>query len=534
LPDEDASVSDPSPSERILSLAEQILSTIEQPKDHWEVAAHLEVSGIRDIDARQDFGCRDVFELARRIVALAGEIAVPSTQRPPRRPTLPWRFVKAYADGLLFSMPMVAQIFAMLLFGYSLWAWVGFSLREATAIGLGTVTSFIATGGFAQALSRRGYFYMQQKEDILAKRVSYRILLVGMLAVVAIGLLFFLGNLVFEFLPPDMEFLAQLYYFLLSVLWLSFSILYMLKRQLLFTGITVVSILAVHFVILFFRWEVIPAHSLGLGVAILLSLVSGWIILQRQAKHAGREYAGSELPRPSMLVYATGPYFWYGMLFFAFLFADRIVAWSADTGRGLLPYFIWFDSRYEMGMDWALFCFVLTVGVLEFTIQEFSERIIPAERMARADEVGHFNRRFTRFYYNHLALFLVVSLLTILGARMGVNLLRTSQVFPFVEGFFTPVAESVFWWAAIGYVFLVFGLFNSIFLFALSRPAFVLRSLTPALLLNLAVGFILSRAVSYELAVVGLTAGSFAFLIISSFYARRTFRRLDYYYYSAY
>jgi hypothetical protein len=320
----------------------------------------------------------------------------------------------------------------------------------------------------------------------------------------------------------------------LSALWLSFSILYMLKRQLLFTAITVVSILAVHFVILFFGWEVIPAHSLGLGVAILLSLVSGWIILQRQAKHAGREYAGSELPRPSMLVYATGPYFWYGMLFFAFLFADRIIAWSADTGRGLLPYFIWFDSRYEMGMDWALFCFVLTVGVLEFTIQEFSERIIPAERMARADEVGHFNRRFTRFYYNHLALFLVVSLLTILGARMGVNLLRTSQVFPFVEGFFTPVAESVFWWAAIGYVFLVFGLFNSIFLFALSRPAFVLRSLTPALLLNLAVGFILSRAVSYELAVVGLTAGSFAFLLISSFYARRTFRRLDYYYYSAY
>ena len=32
----------------------------------------------------------------------------------------------------------------------------------------------------------------------------------------------------------------------------------------------------------------------------------------------------------------------------AYLFVDRILAWSSETGRGYLPYCIWFDARYEL------------------------------------------------------------------------------------------------------------------------------------------------------------------------------------------
>jgi O-antigen/teichoic acid export membrane protein len=422
----------------------------------------------------------------------------------------------------------------MLLFGYSLWAWVDFTLREATAIGLGTVMSFLVTGGFTQAIARRGLFYLHQKEDILTKKVSYRFFLVGLITAVALGLLFFLVNLVFEMLSPDMAFYAQLYYFMLSVLWLSFSILYMLRQQLLFTLITAIGIIVVHIAILLMKWHMIAAQSLGLGAAIALSLLAGWVILHRRAKRAEADFAVTEMPRLSMVVYAVAPYFFYGMLYFAFLFADRLIAWSSDTGRGLIPYFIWFDSRYELGMDWALLCFVLIVGVLEFTIEEFSERIVPAEQAARADGFEAFNQRFTRFYYSHLALFLAVSVVSVFGAFLGMIYLRDTGLFPFIQFFFDPLTEWVFWWASAGYVFLVWGLLNSIFLFALSRPAFVLRSMTPALVLNVVVGFILSRAVSYDWAVIGLTVGSLAFMLISGYYARRTFRKLDYFYYSAY
>lgn len=522
------------PNGQIRPLAEKVLSEIEQPKDHWEVTAHLEVSGIRDIDAQQDFGCADVFELAKRIMELAQEIKPARLHRPLKQAPLAWRFVKGYLKGLLFSMPMAAQIFAMILFGYSLWAWIDFSLRQATAIALGTITSFMVTGGFSQAIGRRGLFYIHQGEDILTKKVCYRFFLAGLATIVSVGLFLYLTNLVFEFLPWDMAFYAQFYYFFLSVLWLSFSILYMLRQQFLITLITVVGILFVHLVFLFTRWGMLTAHGLGLGTAVLLSLIAGWAILHRRAKRAEREYTGSELPRSSMLVYATASYFCYGVLYFTFLFSDRILAWTGATGRGFLPYFIWFNTPYELGMDWALFSFVLTVGVLEFTIQEFSDRIIPAEQVAPADRIGNFNRRVTRFYYTHLALFVAIAIFSVLGAYWGMVFLRQSGVFPFIEVFFNPITKLVFWWAAIGYVFMVWGLFNNIFFFALSRPGFVLRSLAPALLLNLVIGFILSRAFHYELAVVGLTVGSLAFMLISSFYARRAFKQMDYYYYAAY
>lgn len=517
----------------IRPLARALLSRIDAPKDHWEVAAHLEVSGIRDADVRDEYGCADVFALAQEIMALATEVT-PRPGRPPKRPApLAWRFVKGYVSGLLFAMPMAAQTFFMILFGYSLWAWIEFSMDEATAIALGTVASFIVTGGFTQAISRRGMFYIHQHEDILTRAVSYRMTAAAVVMVVVVGVFLFVANLLFEMLPVPLVMLAELYFFMLSLLWLSISILYMLRRQLMCAAILSFALLVVHVPILLFRVPMVLAHTLGLVTAIALSFFAGWLILTRRAKRARRDYAGAALPRPSILVYATAAYFWYGLLYFAFLFADRVIAWSSESGRGVLPYFIWFDSRYELGMDWALLCFVLTVGILEFTIEEFSDRIIPGAQAIRADDAAAFNRTFTRFYYGHLTLFALAALGAILMSFWGLILLGTAGVFPFIEVFFNAVTRSVFWWAALGYVFLVLGLFNSVFLFALSRPFFVLRALGAGFALNVVVGFVLSRVVSYELAVVGLTVGSCAFMLLSSLYARRAFNRLDYYYYSA-
>ena len=46
------------------------------------------------------------------------------------------------------------------------------------------------------------------------------------------------------------------------------------------------------------------------------------------------------------------PYFAYGLVYFSFLFADRIMAW---TGRAdYRQYFFWFQADYEVGLNWAL------------------------------------------------------------------------------------------------------------------------------------------------------------------------------------
>ena len=94
------------PADPITALAERILAEAGTPKDHWEVAAQLEVSGIRDVDARTGFGCPDVFELARRVHAATKTIAASPARAAPRQSPLLWRFVRAYVAGLLFCMPM--------------------------------------------------------------------------------------------------------------------------------------------------------------------------------------------------------------------------------------------------------------------------------------------------------------------------------------------------------------------------------------------------------------------------------------------
>lgn len=515
------------------SLIEELLVRSGRPKDAWEVAAHLEVSGIRDPDAAH-YGHPDVFAMAEAVYdSVRGSALASRNGVPERRLPLPFRFVRDYLKGLLFAMPMAAQVFGMILFGYALWAWIGFDNKIGTGIALGTIGSFLVTGGFAQAIGRRGLFYWHQDEPTLMRRVTYRFLRRGFLTVAAVGLLLALVNVLLELLPADMAFYAALYYALMASLWLFFSVLYMLQRQLLFTSITVIAILAVHAVMLLTDWGMIAAHCVGLLIASALSAVSGWRILRRLCR-TERAHVTIRLPRDSILLYATAPYFLYGVAYFGFLFTDRLLAWSSDTGRGLLPYFIWFDTRYELGMDWALFSFILSVGVLEFTIREFSERINSLEKHFSGAQRAEFDRQLTRFYYGHLLLFLVVAVGSIVLSYWGMNWLRDTGWFPFIGVFFNPITEKVFWWASIGYVFLVWALFNSVFLFALSRPKRVLSALGIGLAANLSVGFLMSRLVGFEMAVVGVTVGSLVFLLVSTFHVSRAYQRLDYYYYSAY
>ena len=62
---------------------------------------------------------------------------------------------------------------------------------------------------------------------------------------------------------------AELYYVLLSALWLCFSVLYTLRREALLALIVVLGLLAVHFAILLLRWHMVAAHCLGIVVAMV-------------------------------------------------------------------------------------------------------------------------------------------------------------------------------------------------------------------------------------------------------------------------
>jgi len=75
---------------------------------------------------------------------------------------------------------------------------------------------------------------------------------------------------------------------------------------------------------------------------------------------------------------------------------------------------------------------------------------------------------------------------------------------------------------------------NAVFFLSLSRPRFVLRAIGVGFVVNVVVGFLLSRIVVYYYSVLGLVAGGVVFGLLSTWYAWRVMDELDYYYYSSY
>ena len=247
-----------------------------------------------------------------------------------------------------------------------------------------------------------------------------------------------------------------------------------------------------------------------------------------------KEYLTSSLPRFEVIYFENYRYFLYGFLYFLFLFLDRILAWSA--GPPPPTYIIWFKTPYELGMDWALLSLILTVGSLEYSINSFSKLLIPKQKELAIPKVKKFNKYFFSFYLRQLVILIIIGIISIFVAYYGIMLIKPyGKEYSIINDFFSSqITFKVFWIASIGYLLLSIGLLHTLFFFTLARPRYVIYSMIIAVLVNFTVGYIFSRTMHYEDAVFGLAVGALVFAIASGILAVRFFRKLDYYYYSAY
>lgn len=287
----------------------------------------------------------------------------------------------------------------------------------------------------------------------------------------------------------------------------------------------------------------------AIGLGIVASAVWGAIGLRRLAADTPKELERARLPRPRTLVALTAPFFIYGFLYFCLLFLDQLVAWSADGTPGF-P--IFFRRAYELGLNWALLSLLLTVALLDAVVHSFARLVIPTQKRFLARDVPRHNRFSERFYAKQLALFTLVALASGAVTYEGILLLRRleengtigtafgGRILPSgpngpLEAFFAdPITTKVFFWAALGYALLVWGLMNAAVLFYLSCPGLVLRALIPAIAVDLAVGLTLSRTTEYWTAVIGLAAGGLVFAFLTTRSAIHVLREFDYYYYYYY
>jgi len=281
-------------------------------------------------------------------------------------------------------------------------------------------------------------------------------------------------------------------------------------------------------------------HKLDFGIytsqiitMVVVIVISNVAALRKLRKLELINYAeGVVLPKAGTLVYTLYPFFLYGILYFLFLIMDRLLAWT--TSKGYMPYFMWFNMPYEVGVDWALFTFVVTVAFIEVFIHELGILSFQKIRKIKAYNVNDFNEHFLGIYRFALVVFVFMGTLSIVVSFFSPLVLSVKFKLPYAKVFFILVNQKVFWFASVGYTFLSIALLNCVIFFAYSRHKFALQSIAIGTLSNLIIGFLFSRIVNYYYSVVGLSVGAFIFAIVSSYYAWQFFRKFHYYYYSAF
>lgn len=526
-------------------LTDRVRELVGNPISAWAVAATIESIGVRDIDTEPDYGFDSVFILAEYIYDSIKEeiarenkndntsIAGENLEKPELKERIKL-FLKYYSQGLVFSLPMISQIAAVLIFRYSLWAWLEFNEAQATIIAFGTIIAFVFTGGFIQTMGKLVSRYRGEQNYMLAFEASKRLFLYGVILVVSAGILIYILNIIIPFYPQGLIILGLIYMVLISLLLLSAAVLYALEQRFMILAGVLAGTVFVIFGMSVLNLGIYISQWTGIAISTVVICAYALLYYRLKIKNMHQKLARQRLPNPEVIYYGGYRYFIYGTCYFIFLFLDRILAWSA--GPPPPPYIIWFNTPYELGMDWALISLVLSIAVLEYSIHAFSEQLIPAQRKAYFRQLSDFNSYFKSFYKRQAMILLVAGVASIFLTYIGINSLKVfADDVPEIRDFFAnPMTTRVFWMASIGYLFLIFGLLHSLFFFTLNRPGYVMYSMLVATLVNFLVGYICSRVFSLEFAVAGLIAGSLTFAVLTGWLASRFFRNLDYYYYSAY
>jgi hypothetical protein len=516
-------------------LLDSVLDKHLQPEDQYEVAALIESMGWNDARVAEVFGAEDVFELA--------ELLWRKMQQ--RTSFTPFAKVKGYTlreiilelvrnflRGVIFALPMALSVLSMLTLRFSLWSYENLTVDLATAIGIGTILSFITVGGFTQAIARRGFFYVIQGYYNMARRVTFYFIRMGFVVCIVICVLIYLFNTIIQVLPVYLLSVAILFYFFLNAIWLSVTVMYILKKELAFTGLLTVGIGIVYAITRIWGIEnIIAAQLIALGLISFSSIVLVAYYF-RKAEQKGEKGIAPKLPKMSVTIYSTVPYFVYGFLYFAFLYIDRVLAWSTNDPN-FMPFFVLFRGYYELGLDFALLVLILPMGISEVILNKLMLDIEKSQKAYWGFEAEKMNRFYVRQYLSRLVTTSGISVLSAVLVYLVTHYVTTHFPSPVGKIIITnPITRSVFFWALIAYIFVAIALMNAVILFALSQPKRAIQCMWPALACNLGVGFVCTRWFGYEYAVVGLIAGALIFLLLSIKHVIAVLSKLDYYLYA--
>lgn len=518
----------------IQQLLREVLNKSARPQNSIEIAAILESFGWNDERAASTFGAEDVFELADQLWTMAGDGLQRETYAREKKRSLGERFrviAQSFIRGLIFALPMAVSVAAMLTLRLSLWSYYSFNVEIATSIAIGTILSFVAVGGFTQAIARRGFFYLSQGFYNMGRRITFYLVRVGYVASALVGVCYLLTNLFYRNFTIEMMLITVLYYAFLCSNWLSITIMYILRKEFHFAAMITVGIAIVAVLFYVVGLNIILSQVIALSVLSVVDFLLADYFF-REAERKEERGIAPPMPKRSVMIYTVRPYFLYGLLYFVFIFLDRVLAWSSNS-QFSMPYMIWFRGDYELGLDFALLMLLLPMGLSEIVVNNLMRRLEITQKNAYSKETDSLRSKYIRAYIKSMVLIAagaVISAVLIIWFvwfLQRTNLGDISKVYQF-----SSVTYFVFYVALFGYAVLSVALANAVILFSISQPGKSNWSIGIALLVDFLVGFAASRWFGYYDAVVGMAVGSVVFLILTTYQVSRVLRRLNYYIYA--
>ena len=482
--------------------------------DEWEATAWVESFGWTDDRVRAVFGLSNTRALGRYVYerSPARVTPAPSPQSARDRQTAVAVIADTYAHTLIYALPWLVT-FAV----EGLWPDAFDTQPEmAGPISVAVMVSLIATGGFVQAIARKGSFYLGMQQVVMARHVAWWLCRAGLASTLIFACAGLIAGSYFDIFESLLPRLMALFYFvMLSVLWLACAMLSLQTPRWRVPAVFVVAGLVFTLAKVNIGGTALAAQTAALMVAVLTAAVLCWDAF-RAAVARDTRTERIMLPRLPVLLHTLLPHFVYGVAYFTFLFADRLSAGSALPAQSGLPFGIAVD--YKRGIDLAFLVFLIVAGAVEccnLLMMRFwrDHAEDPLAAASLGDELAR-RRRWAMAIV--VALFIAAAMTAAMAAAEARFLSAAGQVV-FVAG-------------CAGYALFAAALLDGLLLFSLNRPGAVLRALLPALLVNLVTGYVLSHAAGAEFAVVGLAAGAAVFAYGTRRGVRDALKRPDFAY----
>ncbi|MDD2986428.1 hypothetical protein [Flavobacterium sp.] len=533
-------------SENIKILIHNVKDKIGKPVSSRVVAATIESFGIRDIDTDADFGVSNIQDLSIYVYKqlTTAEEHKDSLNLKEREfvenntdtiQLSDYMVVKAkifaqyYSLGIFHLLPVVLQIAAIVVFGYSLWTHVHFNHLQSTAVVLGVMIGIITSGGFVQVIGRQASFYWNYHDYAMTKKTINYLLKLGIKSLFIIFSIICFINVFIHIYPFKVLLVVFMYAFFVGTLLLLLAPLHTIKQRWMITVAVILGTLMTVALNKFTTLHIYYTHWIGIAVAIIITKLYLYFFFRNYLKiHPPKANLSI---KTSVFIYQNHRYFLYGLFVYFFIFIDRILAWSANTGNQL-PFMVYFEKDYELGMDLAILVFLLLAGVLEFSIASFTRFLDITQKLVQFEKPKNFNNELHKLYWQNI-LVLVISGLLIYIFIYQVMFASWGYKGQFNEDL-ESISVTVCFLGGTGYFFLAWGMLNTLYLFTLGESQKPLKGIIYAIVINITIGFLLSRFLSFEYSVVGMLIGSLFFMLYTLKNVFFFFKKLDYHYYAAF